>query len=135
MWINNNSTDRELSSRVMATANVSGNEKQTTFLVEQLHCWPDLLLTGTHQLTFILVLNSFLSITAFLGNALILVALCKESSLHPPSKLLLRSLSTTDLCVGLIVEPLYVTLLVTVVNGHWSICRYVAVAVSITSYI
>ena len=27
------------------------------------------------------------------------------------------------------------TLLVTVVNGHWSICRYVAVAVSITGYI
>ena len=27
------------------------------------------------------------------------------------------------------------TLLVTLVNGHWNICRYVAVAVSITSYI
>ena len=106
VWINNNSTDRELCSSVMATANVSGNEKQTTFLVEQLHFWPDLLLAGTHQLTFISVLNSFLSITTFLGNALILVALRKESSLHPPSKILLRSLATTDLCVGLIVEPL-----------------------------
>ena len=119
----------------MVTTNVTGNEKQNIVLFEQLHCSQDLLIAGTHQLTFISVLNSFLSITAFLGNALILVALRKESSLHPPSKLLLRSLTTTDLCVGLIVEPLYVTLVVTVVNEHWSICRYVAVAVSIASYI
>ena len=115
----------------MATANVSTVEKQNTFLVEQFHCSPDLLLAGTHQLRFISVLNSFLSVTAFLGNALILVAFRKESSLHPPSKHLLRSLTTTDLCVGLIVEPLYVTLLVTVVNEDWKVCHYVAVAVSI----
>ena len=118
----------------MATANVSRGEKQNTFLVEQFHCSPDLLLAGTHQLRFISVLNSFLSVTAFLGNALILVAFRKESSLHPPSKHLLRSLTTTDLCVGLIVEPLYVTLLVTVVNEDWNVCHYVAVAVSIASY-
>ena len=72
---------------------------------------------------------------AFLANTLILVALRKESSLHPPSKLLLSNLATTDLCVGLIVEPLYVTLLVTVVNEHWNVCRYVAVAFSTMGYI
>ena len=118
----------------MATGNFSGDEKQNTFLVEQLHCSPDLLSVGIHHLIFISVLNSFLSLAAFLGNSLILVALRKESSLHPPSKLLLRYLATTDLCVGLIVEPLYVTLLVTVVNEHWNICRYVAHAASITAY-
>ena len=118
----------------MATANVSTVEKQNTFFVEQFYCSPDLLVAGTHQLRFISVLNSFLSVTAFLGNALILVAFRKESSLHPPSKHLLRSLTTTDLCVGLIVEPLYVTLLVTVVNEDWNVCHYVAVAVSIASY-
>ena len=120
----------------MATANVSTVEKQNTLLVEQFHCSPDLLLAGhgTHQLRFTSVLNSFLSVTAFLGNALILVAFRKESSLHPPSKHLLRSLTTTDLCVGLIVEPLYVTLLVTVVNEDWNVCHYVAVAVSIATY-
>ena len=58
---------------------------------------------GLHgHLTLLSVLHSFLSVTAFLGNTLILIALRKESSLHPPSKLLLRSLATTDLCVGLI---------------------------------
>ena len=81
------------------------------------------------------VLNSFLSITAFFSNALVLVALRKESPLHPPSKLLLRNLATTDLCVGLISQPLYAALLLTAVNEHWNICRYVAVVVSITNVI
>ena len=57
------------------------------------------------QLTFFSALNVFVSITAILGNTLILVALHKESSLHPPSKLLYRCLATTDLLVGLILEP------------------------------
>ena len=35
-----------------------------------------------------------------------LVALHKESSPHPPSKLLYRSLAGTDFCVGIIVVPL-----------------------------
>ena len=81
---------------------------------------------GVHrQLIVLIALNIFLSITAFLGNSLILVALHKESSLHPPSKLLFRSLATTDLFVGLIVEPLYVVYLMTVVNERWNICYYV----------
>ena len=46
--------------------------------------------------------NILLSITAFVGNSLILIALHKESSLHPPSKLLYRCLATTDLLVGLV---------------------------------
>ena len=57
------------------------------------------------QLTYLSALNVFVSITAILGNTLILVALHKESSLHPPSKLLYRCLATTDLLVGLILEP------------------------------
>ena len=113
----------------MATGNISGdgNRKQ----IEQLACSAGLLTTIHDQLTFVAVLNALLSITAFLGNALILAALRKESSLHPPSKLLLRSLATTDLCVGLISEPLYVTNLMSVVNEHWNICRYVLTARSV----
>ena len=49
----------------------------------------------------------FFSITATLGNALILVALHRVSSIHPPTKLFFRCLAVTDLCVGLIVQPLY----------------------------
>ena len=110
----------------MATANISGDGKQKTF--EQLECSAGLSAATHDQLTFISVLNIFLSITAFLGNALILAALRKESSLHPPSKLLLRSLATTDLCVGLISEPLAVTFWMSVVNEHWNICYYVLLA-------
>ncbi|XP_078361574.1 adenosine receptor A3-like [Oculina patagonica] len=56
---------------------------------------------------FVSALNIFLSITASLGNALILIALHKVSSIHPPTKLFFRSLAFTDLCVGLFVQPLY----------------------------
>ena len=62
---------------------------------------------------FLIALNIFLSITATLGNALILVALRNVSSIHPPTKLLFRCLAVTDLCVGLICQPLlYVYLII-----------------------
>ena len=55
---------------------------------------------------FLIALNIFLSVTATLGNALILVALRKISSICPPTKLLSRCLAVTDLCVGLLCQPL-----------------------------
>ena len=118
----------------MATANFTGNGQQSN--IEDLACSSNLT-AGLHgQLTFISVLNSFLSVTAFLGNALILVALHKiESSLHPPSKLLLRSLATTDLCVGLFAEPLSVAYWMSVANEHWNTCLVLSQASFVTSYI
>ena len=56
-------------------------------------------------------INIFLAITASLGNALILIALHKVTSIDPPRKLLFRCLAVTDLFVGLISQPLYVTFL------------------------
>ena len=113
----------------MVIANSTGDEQQPTVVL--LSCSSDLT-AGLHgHLIFISVFNSFLSLTAFLGNALILIALHKESSLHPPSKLLLRCLATTDLCVGLITEPLAVTSWMSVVNEHWDICGYVYVVNSV----
>ena len=76
--------------------------------------------------------NIFLTVTAFLGNSLILVALHKESSLHPPSKLLYRCLATTDLLVGLVAQPLSVTYWMSVVHEHWSLCHYAREAADIT---
>ena len=58
---------------------------------------------------FLSALNFVLSITAFVGNTLILVALYKVPSIHPPTKLLFRCLSVTDLCVGLYLQPLFAT--------------------------
>ena len=54
-------------------------------------------------------LNILISTTASLGNALIIIALRKVSSIHPPTKLFFRCLAVTDLCVGLIVQPLDAT--------------------------
>ena len=56
-------------------------------------------------------INIFLAITASLGNALIPIALHKVTSIYPPTKLLFRCLAVTDLLVGLISQPLYVTIL------------------------
>ena len=117
----------------MAAASIAGNGQQK--IVEQILCLEGLTDEISGQLTFILVLNSFLSVSAFLGNALILVALHKESSVHPPSKLLLRCLVTTDLCVGLISEPLTVTHLISVLNEHRNMCRYISAAGFVTSNI
>ena len=116
----------------MATANFTGDGEQKTF--EQLLCSAGLTDKLSGQLKFNSVLNSFLSVTAFLGNALILMAFHKESSLHPPSKLLLRNLATTDLCVGLIAEPVY-AMRISELNEDWSMCRYITMAGFITDNI
>ena len=76
------------------------------------------------ELIFLSVVNAFLSITAFLGNALILVALHKDTSIHSPSKLLYCNLAITDFCVGIIVGPLNVAHWTSVVNKRWDICYY-----------
>ena len=89
----------------MAITNLTGGGTQTkTF--EEVACSPTLL-GGLQQYSIYLsAINIFLSFTAFVGNALILVAVRKEFSLHPPSKLLYRCLATTDICVGLVTHPL-----------------------------
>ena len=85
-------------------------------------CSPELIRAVDGEPIFLSALNIFLSIAAFLGNTLILVALHKETSPHLPSKLLYRNLAITDLCVGIITEPLLVTYLTSVLalffSGH-----------------
>ena len=95
-------------SRMMATKNVTGGGTQTkTF--QRLLCSPLWVGDSKQQSLYLSAVNIFLSITAVLGNSLILVALHKESSLHPPSKLFYLCLATTYLLVGLVSQPLYAT--------------------------
>lgn len=61
-----------------------------------------------HQKIAFSAFNTVTSITAILGNFVIITALKKVSSLHSPSKRLFQSLASTDLCVGLITQPLYI---------------------------
>ena len=102
--------------------------------VNQRYCSAELTRDVHGELTCVSVVNTFLSITAFLGNTLILVALSKETSLHPPSKLLYRNLTITDLCVGIFVEPLVVFYWTSVVNERWDICYYTDYADSLAGY-
>ena len=71
--------------------------------------------------SFVLIcsLNIFLAITATLGNTLVLIALHKVSSIHPPTKFLLRFLAMTDFCVGVIVQPLFVAFFMEIESGKW----------------
>ena len=82
-------------------------------------------LRGTHSLWFLVVSNAILAITSTLGNTLILIALSKESSLHRPSKILLRSLALTDFFVGILLEPLVVMALMTAEYERLSPCYYI----------
>ena len=86
---------------------------------------------------FLSALNIFLSIAASVGNVLMLVSLQKETSIHPPTKLLFRCLAVTDLCVGLIIQPLGAVLRLFSGRTYWkntSILHQLHQALSFTLY-
>ena len=117
----------------MAANNLTGERTQTrTF--QELRCSPSLASGLQQQSIYLVTVNIFLSVTALIGNSLILVALRKESSLHPPSKVLYLCLASTDLFVGLLSQPLYVTHWMSLVQEHWSLCRLAIDAVSMTGF-
>ena len=93
-------------------ANLTEDGNHTTH--ETFHC--SVAISGRQQSIFLSTLNILISIAAFLWNALIILALRKVSSLHSTSKLLFRCLAYTDLCVSLILQPLYITYLLSTEN-------------------
>ena len=121
---------------MIATSNSTEGGTQTEAFFQALPCSPSSRsLVGLQQKSiYFSAVNIFLSISAFLGNFLILVALNKETSLYPPSKLLYRCLATTDLLVGLVSQPLFATYWMSVVYEHWSLCRYARGATYISSF-
>ena len=118
---------------MIAANNLTGDGIQMKTL-EELVCSPTLTGGSQQPSIHLAVLNIFLSLTAILGNSLILVALRKESSLHPPSKLLYRNLATTDLLVGLVTHPLSVTYRISSIYKQWNLCRYARSAGYLSSY-
>ena len=103
--------------------------------LSELRCKAEFIGKVHSELIFVSVLNTFQSITAFLENTLILVALHKDTSLHPPSKLLFRNLAITDLLVGITAEPLYVVYLMSEVRERWDVCFYALLSGLSASYI
>lgn len=117
----------------MAVTNLTEIRDPKTF--EELFCSPEITQEVQKQLISLIVVNILQSIIAFLGNTLILVALRKESVLHSASKILFRCLATTDLCVGLISEPLIIVYWMSVVNERFDICRYAQVSIFVTGHL
>ena len=67
------------------------------------------------------VISLLLGIAAIVENAVILIALHKGTSLHKPSKVLLRNLVASDLCVGL-VQLVFVAYVISILQRQWQIC-------------
>ena len=114
------------------TKNLARDGKLRIF--DEQACSPSLVGGLQQQSVYLSTANILLSLTAFLGNSVILVALHKESCLHPPSKLLYRCLATTDLLVGLLCQPLHAAYWMSVSYEHWSLCRFAYDTFSVSAY-
>ena len=117
-------------------ANSSEEGKQPS--VQSVFCSPTLL-HGTVYDSYaeysLAGLNFLLAITASLGNLIILRALKRETSFHPPTKLLYRTLTFTDLFVGLIVHPVSFMYHVLKTNHIWMPCHLTGVVGSFSSIV
>ena len=68
----------------------------------------NVLVFSSKRLISLMILSTFISRTATIGNLLVLVTIWRTPHLHSPSNTLLFGLALSDLCVGLVCEPLYV---------------------------
>ena len=87
----------------MEHSSVDGSQNSLRFLF----CVETPLRFHRNHVIYPITVVAFLSITAFVGNVFILIALNKISSIHPPSKLLFRCLAVTDILVALVAVPLH----------------------------
>lgn len=118
---------------MMPTTNLTAFEGKTkTF--EDLVCSPSLAGGVRQQSSYFTVVHILLSLTAFFGNLIILVALHKVASLHPLSKLLYRCFATTDLLVSLVSQPFIATYWMSLVREEWNLCRLAYNAAYLTAY-
>ena len=88
-----------------------------------LYCSAEFSVGLYNQLIGFSVASVVLALTAVLGNTLILIALHKETSLHPPSKILLRSLTSSYLCLGVLTLVLQ-TSWISIALKQWKTCQY-----------
>ncbi len=85
-----------------------------SFCDKQLQYYPSMSETEDLYSSYIVacVLNAFLSYTAIMLNIATIYAVRKTSSLPQPLKTLLFNLAVSDLGVGLLCQPFFITLLV-----------------------
>jgi len=70
-----------------------------------------------------IALNSFLCYTAIMLNIVTIHAIRKTPSLPKTLKTLLLSLAVSDVAVGLVIQPFYISLLVTWLQENYPACR------------
>jgi len=99
--------------------------------VQEITCTSSL--HGNHYMYLLTALNVIFAITASFGNSLIMDALRKDTSLHPPSKLMFRCLTVTDLCVGLFSQPLFAIQLMSITHEKVKLCYTIVSINEITS--
>ena len=104
-WVSSYREEATLYCHMMTITNLTDEEKQTETFQKKKTCSPSLIGGLQYKPIYLSTVNILLLITAFHGNFLILVALHRESSLHPPSKHLYRCLATTDLLLVLLASP------------------------------
>ena len=78
------------------------SDMQTLDVVGNIYCSEKIIRGAQNQAIYLSVIYIVLGVTAIVRNTLILIALRKETSLHQPSKVLLRNLVASDLCVGFV---------------------------------
>ena len=96
---------------------------KTRQALAHLYCSQELTQGLDKQIFCLFVMNTCLAITAIVGNTLILITLRKDTSLHLPSKTLIRNLVASDLGFGF-VELVFVAYWVSILQGQWQICQY-----------
>ena len=95
---------------------------RTLDVIGNIYCSEKLVRGSKNQVTYLSVIYILLGITTIVGNTLILIALHKNTSLHQPSKALLRNLVASDLCIGF-VQLVYGALGISILRGWWQICH------------
>ncbi|XP_044169136.1 melanocortin receptor 3-like [Acropora millepora] len=95
---------------------------QTQELLANVYCSGEFNQGLDNQIIWLSMINILLGITAIVGNTVILIALQKETSLHQPSKVLLRNLVASDLCVGF-VQLAFGAYWISILQRRWQICR------------
>ena len=81
------------------------------------------------------IFNIPTSVAAAFGNLLVLVSIWRTSSLHLPSFVLLFNLALSDLCVGLIVQPAFVTATLARMSGAQDVLCLALISTTVSSSI
>ena len=110
------------------------SDMQTLEVVGNIYCSEELIRGVENQVIYISLSYILLGVTAIVGNTLILITLHRHTSLHRPSKVLLRNLVASDLCIGF-VQLVYGVVGISIRQGWWQICRLLFFSDSIAANI